>query len=141
MIAAQSAMEKIYMAKYCALHVRLTNRGAFGLYKDVLQYEIRSTEKGYYADGEDAYDMVKYFDLEFKAKKEREAREKDDQPDEEKKTEEEPENVDNYAGAGAAYNIGIKPETTDKKKKKRNRNKKKNKGGAAEQEVEDKKEN
>jgi len=55
-------MEKIYGAKYCSLHVRRTNRGAFGLYNDVLKYEINSVTPAYYADGEDAYDMRFYFD-------------------------------------------------------------------------------
>jgi len=55
-------MNKVYGAKYCSLHVRKTNRGAFGLYNDVLNYEINSITPGYYADGEDAYDMRFYFD-------------------------------------------------------------------------------
>lgn len=55
-------MDKIYGAKYCSLHVRRTNRGAFGLYNDVLKYEINSVTPAYYADGEDAYDMRFYFD-------------------------------------------------------------------------------
>jgi len=31
--------------------------------EDRLEYEINDCEKGYYADSEDAYDMVKYFDV------------------------------------------------------------------------------
>jgi len=41
--------------------VRETNSAAFHLYSQTLQYEIHEIEKGYYADGEDAYDMRKYF--------------------------------------------------------------------------------
>jgi peptide alpha-N-acetyltransferase len=37
--------------------VRVTNRAAIGLYKDVLGFEIVKCEEKYYADGEDAYDM------------------------------------------------------------------------------------
>lgn len=55
-------MDKVFGAKYCSLHVRKTNRGAFGLYNDVLNYEINSITESYYADGEDAYDMRFYFD-------------------------------------------------------------------------------
>ena len=39
-------MNKVYGAKYCSLHVRKTNRGAFGLYNDVLNYEINSITPG-----------------------------------------------------------------------------------------------
>jgi len=37
--------------------VRYTNRAAFHLYADTLGYTITDIEKGYYADGEDAYAM------------------------------------------------------------------------------------
>ena len=40
----------------------MTNRAAISLYKDVLGYEILDTDKSYYADGEDAYDMKLKFD-------------------------------------------------------------------------------
>ena len=39
------------------MHVRKSNRAAFHLYNVTLKYEIHDVEKGYYADGEDAYDM------------------------------------------------------------------------------------
>lgn len=39
------------------------------MYRDKLGYEINECEKGYYADTEDAYDMVKYFDKEKRPKK------------------------------------------------------------------------
>lgn len=54
-------MQTIYDAKYVSLHVRVSNRAALGLYKDKLSYEIFDDEKAYYADGEDAYCMNKYF--------------------------------------------------------------------------------
>ena len=57
MRASQGAMEQVYGAEYCSLHVRVTNRAAIALYQDVLGFEIMKREVGYYGDGEDAYDM------------------------------------------------------------------------------------
>jgi len=54
-------MEKIYKVDKCSLRVRVTNRAAYTLYKEVLGYTIKETEKNYYADGEDAYDMFMPF--------------------------------------------------------------------------------
>ncbi|KAE9403424.1 acyl-CoA N-acyltransferase [Gymnopus androsaceus JB14] len=54
---SQEAMTSIHKAKYVSLHVRATNKAAIGLYKDTLGFQIADTEKGYYADGEDAYVM------------------------------------------------------------------------------------
>ena len=62
MRACHHAMKTVYKAKYCSLHVRVTNRAAFTLYHDVLGYEISSTANQYYADNEDAYDMKLWFD-------------------------------------------------------------------------------
>lgn len=45
-----------------SLHVRESNRAALGLYRDRLKYEVIEVEEGYYADGENAYMMVKFFD-------------------------------------------------------------------------------
>ena len=39
------------------MRVRVTNRAAITLYKDVLGYKIHDVEKEYYADKEDAFDM------------------------------------------------------------------------------------
>jgi ribosomal protein S18 acetylase RimI-like enzyme len=61
-------MQTVYGAAFCSLHVRVGNRAAFGLYKDKLGYEIFDIEKGYYADNEDAYNMIKYFKLEERPK-------------------------------------------------------------------------
>ena len=55
------AMDEVFGAKYSSLHVRVGNKGAFHLYHETLQYSIHDTEKKYYADGEDAYDMRKAF--------------------------------------------------------------------------------
>ena len=63
MRACHYAMKTVYKAKYVSLHVRVTNRAAFSLYKDVLGYEIARVEEAYYADKEDAYDMKLFFDL------------------------------------------------------------------------------
>ena len=68
MRACHHAMKTVYRAKYCSLHVRVTNRAAFTLYHTVLGYEISSTASQYYADNEDAYDMKLWFDQKAKAK-------------------------------------------------------------------------
>lgn len=54
-------MEDVFDAEYVSLHVRKSNRAAFHLYSITLQYTVNDVEKGYYADGEDAYDMRCYF--------------------------------------------------------------------------------
>lgn len=51
------AMAEVYSAEYVSLHVRISNKAALGLYKDTLGFEVEKTEKGYYADGEDALQM------------------------------------------------------------------------------------
>jgi ribosomal protein S18 acetylase RimI-like enzyme len=61
MIAANRAMLQNFKAKYVSLHVRESNQGAFHLYKHTLKYQVHDVEAGYYADGEDAYDMRKTF--------------------------------------------------------------------------------
>lgn len=58
---SQCEMQEVFDAEYVSLHVRESNRAAFHLYKETLQYEINDVEKEYYADGEDAYDMRCYF--------------------------------------------------------------------------------
>ena len=54
---AAAAMVEAFDAKFCSLHVRVSNRAALGLYRDVLKFEIYDTEKEYYADKEDAHAM------------------------------------------------------------------------------------
>ncbi len=54
-------MKTIYEAHYCSLHVRVSNRAAITLYRDVLGYENMRIEAEYYADKEDAYDMKLFF--------------------------------------------------------------------------------
>jgi len=66
-------MADVFEAEFVSLHVRKSNRAAFHLYKNTLQYEINDVEKGYYADGEDAYDMRCTF-----VKKEEEANDEDE---------------------------------------------------------------
>jgi peptide alpha-N-acetyltransferase len=61
MNATHAAMETVFDAEYCSLHVRVGNRAAFSLYSGTLKYIIHDVEAKYYADGEDAYDMRKYF--------------------------------------------------------------------------------
>ncbi|GMK56235.1 hypothetical protein CspeluHIS016_0300750 [Cutaneotrichosporon spelunceum] len=54
---AQQAMVAHYNAAFITLHVRKSNRAAISLYRDALGFEVHAMEKGYYADGEDAYGM------------------------------------------------------------------------------------
>ena len=54
---SQTEMATVFGAYYVSLHVRKSNRAAFHLYNETLKYEIHDIERGYYADGEDAYDM------------------------------------------------------------------------------------
>ena len=88
MRSAQAQMAEVFEAKYVSLHVRKSNAAAFHLYNVSLGYQIHDIEKGYYADGENAYDMrcpfardaypgaEKYFDkLEGKTSEEKEAAE------------------------------------------------------------------
>lgn len=58
---SQKEMEDVFDAEYVSLHVRKSNKAAFHLYSVTLAYEVNDVEKGYYADGEDAYDMRCYF--------------------------------------------------------------------------------
>lgn len=58
---SQREMADVFDAEYVSLHVRKSNRAAYHLYSVTLAYEVNDVEKGYYADGEDAYDMRCYF--------------------------------------------------------------------------------
>jgi N-alpha-acetyltransferase 10/11 len=58
---SQREMQDVFDAEYVSLHVRKSNRAAFHLYSVTLSYQVNDVEKGYYADGEDAYDMRCYF--------------------------------------------------------------------------------
>jgi ribosomal protein S18 acetylase RimI-like enzyme len=58
---SQKEMEDVFQAEFVSLHVRKSNEAAFHLYSVTLAYEVNDIEKGYYADGEDAYDMRCYF--------------------------------------------------------------------------------
>ena len=57
MRAAHQSMIDVLKCGSCSLRVRVTNRAAISLYNKVLGYTIIDTDKNYYADGEDAYDM------------------------------------------------------------------------------------
>jgi hypothetical protein len=69
MTRAQVEMASVFSANYVSLHVRKSNRAAFHLYTQTLGYDINDIEKGYYADGEDAYDMRCVFSDEQRAGK------------------------------------------------------------------------
>lgn len=60
---AHARMQESFGAHYCSLHVRYTNLAAFHLYSETLGYKIDDIEKGYYADGEDAYSMKCTFEV------------------------------------------------------------------------------
>lgn len=57
MKASQRDMRECFNAEYCSLHVRKSNVAAYHLYTVTLKYKLHEVEKGYYADGEDAYSM------------------------------------------------------------------------------------
>ncbi|WIA08032.1 hypothetical protein OEZ85_007502 [Tetradesmus obliquus] len=61
MSATHKAMEEVFGAEYVSLHVRVSNKGAIHLYTETLGYQIQDVEAKYYANGEDAYEMRKYF--------------------------------------------------------------------------------
>ncbi|GHJ89371.1 hypothetical protein NliqN6_5773 [Naganishia liquefaciens] len=61
---SQKSMATLYNAAHITLHVRKSNRAAISLYRDSLGFEVTGVEKGYYADGEDAYQMTLKFDKE-----------------------------------------------------------------------------
>ena len=56
---AHSSMEKVQGGHFISLHVRVSNRAALGLYRDRLNYYVHERVVGYYADGEDAFEMRK----------------------------------------------------------------------------------
>jgi N-alpha-acetyltransferase 10/11 len=56
---AHDSMELTQESDFVSLHVRVSNRAALGLYRDRLGYKVANTEVGYYADGENAYQMKK----------------------------------------------------------------------------------
>lgn len=74
---AHTRQEESFDSQFCQLHVRYTNRAAFHLYANTLKYTINDVEKGYYADGEDAYSMkCNYKELRAREEKEREEKER-----------------------------------------------------------------
>eukprot|EP01089_Gocevia_fonbrunei_P013894 TRINITY_DN3671_c0_g1_i1.p1 TRINITY_DN3671_c0_g1~~TRINITY_DN3671_c0_g1_i1.p1 ORF type:complete len:255 (-),score=68.68 TRINITY_DN3671_c0_g1_i1:6-770(-) len=59
---AARSMVETYDAVFVSLHVRRSNRAALHLYQTTLGFGIYDTEKGYYADGEDAFAMRRPLD-------------------------------------------------------------------------------
>mmetsp|Transcript_14368 Transcript_14368/g.21138 ORF Transcript_14368/g.21138 Transcript_14368/m.21138 type:complete len:195 (-) Transcript_14368:66-650(-) len=59
MLESEVMMRDCFGAEYVSLHVRKSNQAAVHLYRNTLKYDVHDIEKGYYADGEDAYDMRK----------------------------------------------------------------------------------
>mmetsp|Transcript_22390 Transcript_22390/g.22072 ORF Transcript_22390/g.22072 Transcript_22390/m.22072 type:complete len:207 (-) Transcript_22390:39-659(-) len=133
MQASHNSMTECYDAEFVSLHVRVGNRAAFTLYSKTLGYEIHGVEEKYYADGEDAYDMRKYFkppkerttkatlkkklNVDDELRKDELKHQIGNQEEEEPKKEEEPKAETKEEGKGEDKGEG--------KKKKRNRKKKK----------------
>ena len=61
MKSAHDSMDEVFQSPFVSLHVRISNKAAIHLYKNILEYDIHDVEEQYYADGENAYDMRKYF--------------------------------------------------------------------------------
>ncbi|MES1920520.1 N-alpha-acetyltransferase 11 [Bonamia ostreae] len=55
------SMVEIFEAERSSLHVRVSNRNAIKLYSEIMGYRRESIEKEYYADNEDAMEMIKIF--------------------------------------------------------------------------------
>jgi ribosomal protein S18 acetylase RimI-like enzyme len=65
MRASQQAMVEVYKAESVSLHVRESNKAALHLYQKTLGFETKKVERGYYADGEDAFEMRCTFNRDF----------------------------------------------------------------------------
>ena len=61
MRSAERFQRIVYDGDYISLHVRASNEAAIHLYQDTLQFRVAQVEEKYYADGEDAFEMKKYF--------------------------------------------------------------------------------
>lgn len=61
MSSAELDMVDNFAARFCSLHVRVSNKAALHLYQETLGFHIHMTDAKYYADGEDAYLMRKNF--------------------------------------------------------------------------------
>jgi peptide alpha-N-acetyltransferase len=61
LLTSVQMMQEYYNATYVSLHVRVTNKPALHMYKDILGFEVTEIEKEYYNDKEDAYTMKKFF--------------------------------------------------------------------------------
>lgn len=61
MKAAEKALHEVYKVTSITLHVRVSNSAATRLYREKLGFEVYITDQKYYADGEDAFGMRKFF--------------------------------------------------------------------------------
>lgn len=61
MLATHRAMREVFGAQHASLHVRVSNRAALRLYCGTLGYRVQDVEHAYYANGEDAYEMRRWF--------------------------------------------------------------------------------
>jgi hypothetical protein len=103
---SQREMADVFDAEYVSLHVRKSNRAAFHLYSVTLVYEVNDVEKGYYADGEDAYDMRCYFKKDTITQNNQEnnvvGEKKRNEVDDEKVVEEKKNNEDDVEGSSSS---------------------------------------
>ena len=77
MTQSQKTMKETYNCEHVSLHVRKSNRAALGLYTETLGFKISGIEEKYYADHEDAYEMIKsLLTEEEQAQKDKEQKEK-----------------------------------------------------------------
>lgn len=135
MRAAMAAMEETFSSEHVSLHVRVTNRAAFALYSETLGFEIHDTEKGYYADKEDAYDMRKMFETGLRKQEDGKKKKKDKEKDKDKEKEKDKEEIQDKEKETAIAEGETKEETPaaeadgaaegDKKKPKRKKGGKK----------------
>lgn len=59
MKCAEISLFHFYKVVSVTLHVRVSNKAAIHLYRDKLGFTVRNTDEKYYADGEDAFNMIK----------------------------------------------------------------------------------
>ena len=97
-------MADVFDAEYVSLHVRKSNRAAFHLYSVTLVYEVNDVEKGYSADGEDAYDMRCYFKKDIQKNQENNVvgEKKRNEVDDEKVVEVKKNNEDDVEGSSSS---------------------------------------
>ena len=121
----------------------MSNEAAIGLYADVLKYEKNSVATAYYADGEDAFDMILYLDRSIRDKvraqkkkdhvkiRSPESEDEEEKPGEKTLTQQESEKLE--ASTVASTAVGDADDVGESAGKKKNKKKKKKKGKGGDQ--------